>query len=90
MHDQQPDPLRLMLALAVLLLALQLAGCTRSIDLRPGRDAYYQVTTQLVPAQASGSHSQQASLASSAPGDAIYPPSQQGMKGTTCAPSLSP
>lgn len=72
----------------VIVLCLTLAGCTRSLTMRPGRDAYYQVTTQFVPAQASGSHSQQASLAASAPGDSIYQPRPcEAMKGSTsCGP----
>ena len=42
-----------------------LTACGGRIVLRPGRDAYYQVTTQVVPAQSSGSHSQSASLQTS-------------------------
>lgn len=50
---------------ALLVLCLVLTACGGRIVLRPGRDAYYQVTTQVVPAQSSGSHSQSASLQTS-------------------------
>lgn len=54
-------------SVVLVLVTLLSAGC--GVRLQPGRDAYYQTVTQVVPAQSSGSHSQRVSLTTSSAGE---------------------
>lgn len=72
--------MRIITVLAVLILTLGMGGCARSVRLSPGRDAYYQVTTQTTPAQAQGSPTITVSLESDSPGSSYQTLSTTGIQ----------